>query len=48
MPDPTNLPQGCKFHPRCKMCMEICKHEHPLQYCFGEHMITCHLYAKEV
>ena len=25
MPDPTNLPKGCKFAPRCDKCMEICK-----------------------
>ena len=24
MPDPTNLPKGCKFAPRCDKCMEIC------------------------
>lgn len=48
MPDPTNLPQGCKFHPRCKLCMEICKYEHPEPHSFGEHIIACHLYAKEV
>ena len=24
-PDPTNLPEGCKFNPRCKQCMEGCK-----------------------
>jgi len=48
MPDPTNLPPGCKFHPRCKSCMEICKTEHPALHSFGEHIIACHLYAKEV
>src|SRR5450756_2134067 len=31
MPDPTNLPFGCKFHPRCPKCMEICKTE-PVSY----------------
>jgi peptide/nickel transport system ATP-binding protein len=25
MPDPTNLPSGCKFHPRCPKCMTKCK-----------------------
>jgi peptide/nickel transport system ATP-binding protein len=25
MPDPTNLPPGCKFHPRCAFCEERCK-----------------------
>lgn len=24
-PDPTNLPQGCAFHPRCKYATEACK-----------------------
>jgi peptide/nickel transport system ATP-binding protein len=24
-PDPTNLPQGCKFHPRCPVVREECK-----------------------
>lgn len=24
MPDPTNLPSGCKFHGRCPFCMEKC------------------------
>jgi len=24
MPDPTNLPEGCKFHPRCPMGAEDC------------------------
>ncbi len=25
MPDPTALPNGCKFSPRCEFCMEECK-----------------------
>ncbi|MEG1516527.1 MAG: ABC transporter ATP-binding protein [Clostridia bacterium] len=45
MPDPTNLPQGCKFSPRCKNCMEICKAHGPAEYADGEHRIACHLYA---
>lgn len=48
MPDSTNLPPGCKFHPRCKSCMEICKTELPAPHSFGEHVIACHLFAKEV
>jgi peptide/nickel transport system ATP-binding protein len=27
MPDPTNLPPGCKFHPRCAYCEERCKED---------------------
>ncbi|MCA5961604.1 hypothetical protein LC724_16150 [Blautia sp. RD014234] len=24
-----DLPEGCRFHPRCPKCMERCKKEHP-------------------
>ncbi|MEL7563420.1 MAG: ABC transporter ATP-binding protein [Dehalobacterium sp.] len=47
MPDPTNLPPGCKFHPRCKSCMEICTHTQPKVYNSDGHMIACHLFAEE-
>lgn len=26
-PDPTNLPKGCAFHPRCSMATDACKSE---------------------
>ena len=29
MPDPSNPPDGCKFHPRCPECTEKCKRIHP-------------------
>ena len=29
MPDPTDLPEGCKFHTRCPQCMDICKNKIP-------------------
>ncbi len=45
MPDPRELPQGCKFHPRCPKCMEICKTQEPPCYSSGTHKIYCHLYA---
>ena len=47
MPDPVELPQGCKFHPRCTECMEICKSGKPPQNMKGSHMIRCHLYSEE-
>ncbi len=46
MPDPTNLPPGCKFHPRCKQCMDICRVEEPPVYLEGGHLLKCHLYGK--
>lgn len=48
MPDPTDLPAGCKFHPRCKYCMEKCKHLEPYKYEEKGHMITCHLLEEGV
>ena len=44
MPDPVQLPTGCKFHPRCPHCMDICRTEEPPCKTFdGTHMIKCHL-----
>ncbi len=45
MPEPTQLPKGCKFHPRCKHCMDICREKEPPLSTEGQHQILCHLYA---
>lgn len=45
MPDPTALPSGCKFHPRCEHCMEICKTDPANVFIEGTHNIRCHLYT---
>ena len=45
MPDPTNLPRGCKFHTRCPHCMEVCRQSLPQVYRHGTHKIACHLYV---
>jgi len=29
VPDPMNLPEGCKFHPRCYLRIEECRKEEP-------------------
>ena len=48
MPPPNALPEGCRFHPRCAHCMEICKHRSPEQcYEHEGHYVACHLFAKE-
>ena len=48
MPDPTNLPAGCPFAPRCGKCMEICKTEKPaFTELGGKHIVACHLLDKE-
>jgi peptide/nickel transport system ATP-binding protein len=44
MPDPTRLPKGCKFHPRCPCCMEVCRVKQPESLYTGQHMVKCHLF----
>lgn len=44
MPDPTDLPQGCKFSPRCPKCMDICRETPPSGHTEGTHTICCHLF----
>jgi len=45
MPDPTDLPSGCKFHPRCPQCSDICKTQQPGFYSNGGHIIRCNLFS---
>lgn len=47
MPDPTDLPTGCKFSPRCPKCMEICTQKPPEVYLNGTHGIRCHLFTEK-
>ena len=46
MPDPTNLPNGCKFHDRCPKCVDICRESSPSMVTLGSLQIKCHLYSK--
>ena len=46
MPDPTNLPAGCVFAPRCSRAMDICVREHPKKNVSGSHSLTCHLFPR--
>lgn len=47
MPDPSDLPTGCKFHPRCRDCMEACRSGEVPAYEADGHIIRCRLYAGE-
>jgi len=45
VPRLSELPQGCKFHPRCAFTMERCKHEEPLlKQITDEQWVRCYLY----
>lgn len=47
-PDPSDLPSGCRFHPRCKHCMEVCKDKFPeFREVRPGHYVACHLYNDE-
>jgi peptide/nickel transport system ATP-binding protein len=47
MPDPANLPEGCKFHSRCKYATDVCKSIHPDMKDLGEgHQVRCHNYQE--
>lgn len=42
VPDPMDLPSGCKFHPRCNLMVEDCKKEEPpLLQVNGNHFSRC-------
>lgn len=41
-PDPTDLPQGCYFAPRCPHATDSCRAKHPtLQHLGGSHYCLC-------
>ena len=47
MPDPTNLPEGCAFSPRCPNASEKCRTQCPaLTRVEGEHFVACHLFKE--
>jgi oligopeptide/dipeptide ABC transporter ATP-binding protein len=48
VPSPANPPAGCRFHPRCFMVQDICRHEEPpLRDIAGGHLSACH-FAEQV
>ncbi len=48
MPDPSNLPEGCVFCPRCDHAMDICRLKRPeAVYRNASHFVECHLYNSE-
>jgi len=44
IPSAINPPQGCRFHPRCESCMEICLTEDPEPREFDGRIVACHLF----
>ena len=48
IPDPSNLPTGCTFHPRCLYAIEKCSKEKPKKiFANKKHFVECHLYNED-
>ena len=46
MPDPTDLPEGCPFHPRCPYAGEGCAKPQQRRYVSQTHFIRCCAYER--
>jgi len=47
-PDLVSPPPGCRFHPRCKYAMQICREKVPkLEKMEENHYVACHLITKK-
>jgi len=43
MPDPANIPPGCRFHPRCPVAVARCSTETPKPATDAAGLVECHL-----
>tara|TARA_B100000686_G_C16691243_1_gene917714 strand:- start:19 stop:999 length:981 start_codon:yes stop_codon:yes gene_type:complete len=44
LPSPINPPSGCKFHTRCPVAKDVCRHEKPVHKTLdGDVRVACHL-----
>ena len=49
LPSPANPPKGCKFHTRCKYCMERCSESVPeMREISAGHFVACHLFDENL
>ncbi|MEA4963692.1 ABC transporter ATP-binding protein [Lutispora sp.] len=48
VPNPLNIPKGCRFEPRCSKAMDICRNNQPKLSVLGEERtVRCFLYSQE-
>ena len=45
--NPANFPKGCRFHPRCPYCREICKETSPELREVDGRLVACHFLPGE-
>jgi oligopeptide/dipeptide ABC transporter ATP-binding protein len=49
IPDATDVPVGCPFHPRCPFAMDACRRQEPVLLPTGDdHDVSCFLYHEPV
>ena len=48
IPSAINPPAGCRFHPRCESCMEVCKTKDPEPLDYEGRLVSCHLFPARV
>ena len=49
LPSPLDPPSGCKFHTRCPLAIDICRHRKPVTETVGEgHSAACHRLAERL
>jgi oligopeptide/dipeptide ABC transporter ATP-binding protein len=49
VPNPTNPPSGCRFHPRCSHAVERCRLESPTtERVGGNHTVRCHRFHENL
>ena len=44
MPRLNEIPQGCAFHPRCSLLMDVCKNSQPLMSKTGKSEVACWIF----
>lgn len=45
VPNMQNLPGGCRFHPRCPHCLQVCLEQEPPLFPLSEREVRCWLFA---
>ena len=49
VPSPVNPPAGCRFHTRCPIAIELCRHNQPeLSQVLPGRYVSCHLIDKNI
>ncbi|SHG15733.1 oligopeptide transport system ATP-binding protein [Desulfacinum infernum DSM 9756] len=48
VPNPLHFPSGCRFHPRCRHAVDLCREEEPeMEHITDQHQVRCFMYNRE-